>query len=746
MNVLFVVQADFLSNHVGVRRVILYYIQAVEKSGFCVELASMREGKLRCLRHFWDADGALSLSWSTKVVRRSEYQVVVITNPWLCADGLPDLPDCVGIVYDLVPNLIAAGCLQFSNINSIYSFAFAHDVGYRYLLRNAIRICCISDHTKRDFQEFYGPLPDCVHICTHIPFKLDSSDGVISSSRRVLLVNVLDARKNIDAIGRVLESVAPTLSFEVDIVGKPRSSQPIISEFLNRLNRARIKFNIYQDISNSSLVELYRSAGVLFFPSLYEGLGLPVLEAQQEGLPAITSNQASLPEINLNPDLCFNTDDIFGMGNALSNVLNQSTSTLRGQALRLALQQMLNSQISDLGALGIHSTPSVPVVRFSSAHGSSLADMISWEGSFLDFGSLSYVNRSFTSALESLWGKPVVRVSQIPPSVAGRTDEELLRLARIIQPRTPSNCQVVIRHQWPPNWGPPLQAHLVVIQPWEFGALPIEWVKQADAVREFWVPSRYVRDVYIRSGVPVSKVHIVPNGVDTDRFHPNVDPLPLPTRKTYKFLFVGGTIHRKGVDILLKAFTSIFTAEDDVCLVIKDFGGKGVYAGQTFETEIKAARRRPDLPEIVYLNDELVSSDLPRLYRACDVFVLPYRGEGFGLPVLEAMACGLPVVVTEGGSTDDFALDRLAYRIPADRRSLGSSFADIELVLEGWLLEPDIKALGERMLWLVNNQSEARSLGQKAAEFVRLNWTWNHSALAVSRRLDFLLKMNSSEA
>jgi len=54
----------------------------------------------------------------------------------------------------------------------------------------------------------------------------------------------------------------------------------------------------------------------------------------------------------------------------------------------------------------------------------------------------------------------------------------------------------------------------VVIQPWEFGFLPETWVAQARDVDEFWLPSEYVRRVYLDSGVPANKVFVVPNGVD----------------------------------------------------------------------------------------------------------------------------------------------------------------------------------------------------------------------------------------
>src|SRR5262249_37628289 len=141
---------------------------------------------------------------------------------------------------------------------------------------------------------------------------------------------------------------------------------------------------------------------------------------------------------------------------------------------------------------------------------------------------------------------------------------------------------------------------------------------------------------------------------DPDRFRPGLEPLSLATGKKLKLLFVGGTIERKGVDVLLAAYRRAFARADDVCLVVKDMGVGTFYRNQTAEYAIRAIQNDPTAPEIISLTDDLTEEELARLYAAADALVHPYRGEGFGLPVLEAMACGLPVVVTAGGPTDEF--------------------------------------------------------------------------------------------
>ena len=144
------------------------------------------------------------------------------------------------------------------------------------------------------------------------------------------------------------------------------------------------------------------------------------------------------------------------------------------------------------------------------------------------------------------------------------------------------------------------------MQPWEFGSLPRSWIgPMSDEVDEVWAYSRFVRDCYIASGVPADRVHVVPLGVDPRRFHPGAKPFPLKTTKPFKFLFVGGTIHRKGIDVLLKAYAETFTAADPVCLVIKDMGGDSFYRGQTAAERIGQIQSAAGAPEIEYLDREL---------------------------------------------------------------------------------------------------------------------------------------------
>jgi glycosyltransferase involved in cell wall biosynthesis/Flp pilus assembly protein TadD len=364
---------------------------------------------------------------------------------------------------------------------------------------------------------------------------------------------------------------------------------------------------------------------------------------------------------------------------------------------------------------------------------------VAWEGPLRAAHSLGLVNRELCRALLRR-GHELSLLPADPPLPAQDLVPLDAALAGCVGRPLSGPADAHVRLRWPPDPAPPPAGRWVVQQPWEFGSIPRAWLDfLADQVDEVWAPSRFVRDCFVQSGVPADRVHVVPYGVDPARFRPGAPPLPLKTRKRFKFLFVGGTLRRKGIDILLGAYARAFTRADDVCLVVKDMGVGTFYRGQTAEELIGRLRADDNAPEVEYLAASLDEEALPGLYTACDCLVQPYRGEGFGLPILEALACGLPVVVTGYGPALDFCDDRCAYLLPARLvRFPDKRVGDLETVDHPWLAEPDAGVLRDLLRHVTSHPDEARALGEAGRQRAHAEFTWDRAAAAAAARLHAL--------
>jgi len=271
----------------------------------------------------------------------------------------------------------------------------------------------------------------------------------------------------------------------------------------------------------------------------------------------------------------------------------------------------------------------------------------------------------------------------------------------------------------------------------EFGSLPKAWLPALRRVDEVWAYSRSFRDCYLEAGVPPGRVHVIPLGVDPEVFRPGLAPLALPPGPDLRFLFVGGTIFRKGIDLLLSAFARAFKPSDGVGLVIKDMGTKSFYRGQTAEANVAGLRER-GYP-VDYIDRSLSEEEIAGLYAACDCLVQPFRGEGFALPVVEAMDCGLPVIVTGAGPVLDYASEETAFLIPARRGQFAECrVGNLETIGRPWLSEPDPDALVEHLRRVAADPTSARARGSAASAWIRERFTWARAAEAIESRLHAL--------
>ena len=238
-------------------------------------------------------------------------------------------------------------------------------------------------------------------------------------------------------------------------------------------------------------------------------------------------------------------------------------------------------------------------------------------------------------------------------------------------------------------------------------------------------PSEWSRSGLTSGGFPESRVHVIPHGVDPLFARDNARQRRAEVRsalgldpQAFAFLNVGALTWNKGPGPLLAAFAVHRRRHPHSVLVLK--GSEALYGHQLQAAIEEAARLRPEANDaalagkIRYLKATMSVAQLSALYGACDAYVSSYRAEAFNLPVLEAMAAGLPVIVTDGGPTDDFCPAMLALRVRSRRTTSAS----------GDFLEPDVDSLIEQMERVVTDPASSAAMASAASEWAINRYSW----------------------
>jgi GT2 family glycosyltransferase len=263
----------------------------------------------------------------------------------------------------------------------------------------------------------------------------------------------------------------------------------------------------------------------------------------------------------------------------------------------------------------------------------------------------------------------------------------------------------------------------------ETDRIPKDWVRQANLMDEVWAPSTFNAQTFLDSGVS-TPIYVIPLGVDPDHFNPKLSCHPITGVYTFLSIFEWG--ERKMPELLLKAFNDEFRSSDDVILLCKILN---VDPGVDVRSQIAALNLRPGGGRIHVAENCLVPTyQLGSLYCSADCFVLPSRGEGWGMPIIEAMACGLPVIATDWSAHRDFMNTDNGYPLPIER--LVPAQAKCPYYAGFRWAEPSYYHLRRLLRHVFENQAEARAKGEKASQDVISNWTWDCAARKIVDRID----------
>ena len=235
------------------------------------------------------------------------------------------------------------------------------------------------------------------------------------------------------------------------------------------------------------------------------------------------------------------------------------------------------------------------------------------------------------------------------------------------------------------------------------------WLDCLEGLTLLLAPSNFCKELFIEQGAKCP-VEVVPLGVDTEKYK----YIERPRKSKFTFLMLGTLTIRKNPGYAISAFIELFKDNPNVELILKTQDGTLGHFKMPYKN-VKIIDRRA------------TSEEMMDYYRDADCFLFPSRGEGFGLPPLEAMATGLPVIFSGNTGMLDFADDRYGYVIRKMVKKPAEYFPSKWGNIGNWF-DPDYSELKSLMKYVYEHQDEAYNKGKVAAEWVKDNWTYDHTA------------------
>jgi glycosyltransferase involved in cell wall biosynthesis len=263
---------------------------------------------------------------------------------------------------------------------------------------------------------------------------------------------------------------------------------------------------------------------------------------------------------------------------------------------------------------------------------------------------------------------------------------------------------------------------------WETTRIPRRDRRGLDGLDEVWIPSAWGREILVDNGVDPARVHVVPEGVDPAIFTP---PAVAAPRARFRFLCVGKWEERKGTADLVRTFCAAFGPDEPVELYLHCWNP--VRPDLDLAATVAALAPFPHAPVIV--GRPLSRAALVALYQSSHAFVLPTRGEGWGLPILEAMACGLPVIVTDHGGHRAFTSAATAYLVRVGAMVDVADPIAFHGADFGQWAQPDLDHLRHLLRHVARHPAEAAAIGAAARADACARWTWRHAAAIARDRL-----------
>jgi len=260
---------------------------------------------------------------------------------------------------------------------------------------------------------------------------------------------------------------------------------------------------------------------------------------------------------------------------------------------------------------------------------------------------------------------------------------------------------------------------------WETDKLPPDFANGARMCQEIWTGSEFNAQAIRNAGVTDVPIYIIPEAISTPA--PKVKKFITPNKENYKFYSIFEWTERKNPEALLEAFWREFEGVPNVSLTLKAYVDNFTpEKRRMIKEKFVKVKERLDLKNYapVWIYTHLMNrEEMYKLHKTFNCYVSTHRGEGWGIPQMEAMLMGRPVISTNCGGIHEYIED-VAKLIPY--KMVGVKNVDRNAV---WYLpdqkwaEVDITEFRKAMKWAYDNPMEASKLGKKASKFVKNNFS-----------------------
>ena len=303
-----------------------------------------------------------------------------------------------------------------------------------------------------------------------------------------------------------------------------------------------------------------------------------------------------------------------------------------------------------------------------------------------------------------------------------------------------STPEAALRISVPVRFGPSPARRTFVMCTADFGWLPRVVIEGQRSLKEalqeseaaIVTPSRFSEWGLLRGGTDPDRIKIVPHGFHPEIFHSLAADERQALRKALgwdgKFILlnISAMTRSKGTDLMLQAFARIAGRYDHAQLVLKGFDNihrSSTWVKKWWAEKLTAAERDLIRPRINYIGGALTFARMAQLYQAADAYIAPYRSESFNLPVLEAAACGLPVICTAGGPTDDFTTPDFALEIQSKIMPKGRVDRDPEEIV----LLADLDHFTDLIAKVIEDEAFRRRALAAGPAYVQPRYTWTQA-------------------